>query len=403
MTRNGLKSFMNKIAKTNRICPVCFGSEKALLFRQNFNKNADISLMEKYDVVVCGRCGFVFADNIPAPDIFDNYYAVMSKYEFNYKDGVAPKEHIEHFTKIVDFIIPHLKNKGAKILDIGCATGGLLSVFKSKGYSNLLGIDPSPSCVNAVKKLYDIEAAVNNISNFNSDKKFDLIILSAVLEHLVDFKGSMQKIRSLLADGGLLFIEVPDAERFDLYVSAPFQQFSVEHINYFSQYSIKNLLSAFSFEMTGIKANENKSNLSIDPDIFVLARKKENGDVKIIRDAISEPKVKNYITECAKIDVKIKKIIQEKLSDKDKIIVWGVGTHTQRLIGSGLDISKILYFVDSNVRYIGKKLNGIEIKSPDVIKEEIPILISTHSYRAEITRQIREILKLNNEIINLYP
>ncbi|PIT88151.1 MAG: hypothetical protein COU29_04030 [Candidatus Magasanikbacteria bacterium CG10_big_fil_rev_8_21_14_0_10_36_32] len=386
----------------NRVCPICTNLEKTLLYQQNFNKNADISLMEKYDVVVCNKCGFVFADSVPSPDIFDNYYAAMSKYEFNYKDGVVPEEHIKHFTKIADFITPHLKNKNVKILDIGCSTGGLLSILKSKGYLNLLGIDPSSSCVNAVKKLYGIEAMVNNISNFNSNEKFDLIILSAVLEHLVDFESSMCKIRSLLSDSGMLFIEVPDAERFDLYISAPFQQFSVEHINYFSQYSIENLFSVFSFEMLDLKVNENKSNPSIDPDIFVLGKKTENKDVAISKDDISVGKIKNYINESAKIDFKIKKLLEEKLSDKDKIIVWGVGTHTQRLIGAGMEISKILYFVDSNIRYIGKQLNGIEIKSPQNIKEEVPILISTHSFQKEIIHQIREILKLNNEIIKLY-
>lgn len=385
-----------------RACPICVCPKKTLLYKQNFNKNSDISLMEKYDVVVCKKCGFVFADGIPSSDNFDNYYAVMSKYEFNHKDGVAPDYYINHFTKIVDFIIPHLKNQNVEILDVGCSTGGLLSVFKSKGYLNLLGIDPSPSCVKAVKKLYDIEAAVNNIANFDTDKKFDLIILSAVLEHLVDFESSMQKIRSLLKDNGMLFIDVPDAERFDLYISAPFQQFSVEHINYFSQYSIKNLLSVFSFKILEMQQNESRMNLTTDPDVFVLAEKVEESNFKIIKDAISESKVKKYITECVKIDLKIKKIIQEKLSDKDKIIVWGVGTHTQRLIGSGMDVSKILFFVDSNVRYIGKKLNGIEIKAPSDIKEDIPILISTYTYQQEIIRQIREILKLNNEILIIY-
>lgn len=386
----------------NRFCPICSCSEKILLYKQNFN-NKVISLMESYDVVVCKDCGFVYADNIPSQDDFNNYYAVSSKYEFTYKDGVVSNEYINHFTKIVNFLISHINNKNARILDIGCSTGGLLSIFKLNGYSNLLGIDPSPSCVKTTRKLYNIKATVNNISNFNTNEKFDLIILSAIFEHLVDFGSSMQKIRSSLKDQGLLFIEVPDAERFDLYISAPFQQFSTEHINYFSQYSIANLLSKFSFKIIEIQQNENKLNLTIDPGIFILSRKTDENNFEIIRDDICELKIRNYIFQCSKIDLKIKKIIQEKLSNLKKIIVWGVGTHTQRLLGSGLELSKILFFVDSNIRYIGKKLNGIEIKSPSDIKEkEIPILISTYSYQQEIAYQIKEVLKLNNEIIKIY-
>lgn len=396
------RPFFMQIMEMNRFCPICCCSEKTLLYQQNFN-NKVIALMENYDVVVCKNCGFVYADNIPAQADFDNYYAAMSKYEFNYKNGIASNDYIDYYTKIVNFLIPHINDKNVRILDIGCSTGGLLSIFKLNGYSNLLGFDPSPSAVRAAKKLYNIEATVNNIFDFNTNEKFDLIILSAVLEHLVDFSNSMQKIRALLKDQGLLFIEVPDAERFVLYISAPFQQFSIEHINYFSQYSIRNLLSNFSFKIIGMQQNENKLNLTVDPDIFILSRKTDENNFKITRDKTCELNIRNYITQCAKVDLEIKKIIQAKLLNKNKIIVWGVGTHTQRLIGSGLDLSKILFFVDSNIRYLGKKLNGIEIKSPnDIQEEEIPILISTYSYQEEIADQIKEVLKLNNEIIKIY-
>ena len=385
----------------NRSCPICSCPEKTFLYKQNFN-NKVISLMESYDVVVCKNCGFVYADNIPSQNEFNKYYAEMSKYEFNYNDGVVSSDYINHFKKIFNFLSPYIKDKNARIFDIGCSTGCLLSLFKQNGYSNLLGVDPSPSCVSTVKELYDIEATVNNISNFDNNVKFDVIILSAVLEHFADFNDSMQKIKSLLKDQGLLFIEIPDAERFYSYIFTPFQQFSIEHINYFSQYSVKNLLSKFSFEIIEMKKNENRINQTIDPDIFILSRKSDKNDFKIIRDDACESKIRNYIDQCSKMDLKVKKIIQEKLSNKNKIIVWGIGTHTQRLIGAGLDISKILFFVDSNARYRGKKIKGIEIKSPSDIKEDVPILISTYSYQEEVAHQIKEVLKLNNEIIKIY-
>jgi len=386
--------------KMNRLCPICACADKTFIYKQNFN-NKVVSLTESYDVVVCGECGFTYADNIPSQPEFDNYYEIMSKYEFNDKDGVASGDYIDHYAKIVDFLTPHI-NKEAGILDIGCSTGGLLSVFKSKGYLNIAGIDPSPSCVKTAIELYGVEATVNNIYNFPSIKKFDLVILSAVLEHLVDFSGSMQKIRLLLKDQGLLFIEVPDAERFAEYIRAPFQQFSIEHINYFSKDSLKNLLSKFNFKVTKTRQDENRLNLAVDPDIFILSQKCQSGANEQIKDNISELKIRDYVEESSKIDLQIKEIIKNKLPDKNKVIVWGVGTHTQRLIGSGLDLSRILYFVDSNLRYAGKQIDGIAIKSPNDIREDNPILISTYSYQKEIVCQIKDRLKLKNEVITIY-
>ncbi len=395
-----LKKYYAKVSM-DRMCPICFCSEKTFLYKQRFNNKA-ISLMEEYDVVVCKDCGFVYADYIPSQGDFNKYYAEMSKYEFGYNDGVVSNDYVAHFTKIAQFLTPHISYANAKILDIGCSTGALLSILKSFGYSNLLGIDPSASCVKTVKKLYNIEAIANTISDFHYDEKFDVVILSAVLEHLVDFSSSMHKIRSLLKDQGLLFIEVPDAERFDSYIFTPFQQFSFEHINYFSQYSVKNLLSNYSFEIIDMQKSENRINQTIDPDMFVLSRKLDKHVPQINRDAICESRIRNYISQSSKADSEVKKIIRDKLSNKEKIIVWGIGTFTQRLIGSGLDLSRIQYFVDSNTRYSGKKLKGKEIRSPGGISDEIPILISTYSYQEEVAHQIKEVLKLNNEIIKLY-
>ena len=387
----------------NRPCPICSTEEKRLLYKQDFLDNAQISLVSHYDVVVCDKCGFVYADQIPSQAEADKHYANMSKYEINYREGQASQEQMDHFVKIVDFIQPHIPDSDARILDIGCSTGGLLSILKSRGYSHLLGIDPSPACARSTKQLYGIESEVNDIAGFHSNEKFDLVILSAVLEHIIDFDNSMQKIRSLIKDSGLLFLEVPDAERFESHIFGPFQQFSTEHINYFSQYSLQNFLSRFSFKMIEAKPFESRVSSTIDPDIFLVAQKTEEKGARITKDTISEPKVMQYIEKCLKIDSNIKDIIANKLSHRGKIIVWGTGVHTQRLIRHGFDPKKILYFVDSNKRFAGKKLDGIEIKLPEAIREEdIPILISTHSYQEEIVRQIKEGLKLSNEIITIY-
>jgi len=386
----------------SRDCPVCGCAQKRQLYVQNFRNN-EISLMEKYNVAVCKKCGFIYADNIPPQAEFDNYYARMSKYEFNNNSGAVPAENMAHFRKIVNFLIPHIKHPCAKILDIGCSTGALLSVLKTRGYRDLEGIDPSPSCAKAAKKIYGINVTSNNIASYKGKEKFGLVILSSVFEHLVDLKAPMQKIHNLLDENGLVFLEVPDTERFDKYIYPPFQQFSIEHINYFSRYSIGNLASRFSFSIAAVKRNENKARKNIDPVLFVLLKKTGKSDIKTVKDNISARKIKSYIAGCSKLDLRVRRAIHSKLSGRNKIIVWGAGTHTQRLIGSALDLSKISFFVDSNLRYAGKKLRGISIKPPAEIRgESLPILVSTYGYQEEIIRQIRRVFKLKNEIISIY-
>src|SRR3989339_1985352 len=126
----------------SRSCPICFCAEKNHLYTQNFG-NKTIPLMEKYNVKVCKQCGFAFADNIPSQEEFNKYYESMSKWEFNYNEGMVSDNYKNYFKKIVNFLVPHLSNKNVRIMDIGCSTGCLLSKLKERGYTNLLGIDPS--------------------------------------------------------------------------------------------------------------------------------------------------------------------------------------------------------------------------------------------------------------------
>jgi len=358
--------------------------------------------MEGYDVVACGKCGLAYADGIPSQEEFNEYYAVMSKYEFNDRDGAISPDQVRHFRRFVDFLVPHVPDKNASILDIGCSTGGLLAELKATGYSHLHGIDPSPSCAEMAKRLHGIEVTAATIDSFRADAAIDVVILSAVLEHLVDFRRSMQAIRSLLSDRGLLLIDVPDAERFYAYITAPFQQFSIEHVNYFTRQSMTNVLASFSFDVVESRQEEFPFQSVVDPDVFILARKTEKNDGEIVRDDIGETRLRQYIAECSKIDMKVRRLLREKLANKGKIIVWGVGTHTQRLLGCGLDPAQVAYFVDSNARYMGKKLQGVEIRSPSEIRDDLPILISTYSYQQEIVGQIRNVSKLSNEIITIY-
>jgi SAM-dependent methyltransferase len=327
----------------------------------------------------------------------------MSKYEYDRYDNHPSGDQMKHYTKIVNFIGPHLMDKNVSILDLGCSTGGLLSIFKQRGLSNLLGIDPSPACVHSVQRLFGIDARVNNFSELTDDKKYDLVILSEVLEHIVDLKEILAKIRSLLSDRGYLFIEVPDSGRWEAQISAPFQQFSVEHINYFSQGSLDRLLFKNGFQTSTRQEADYISEKINEPVIMLLAAKSSaTADNADLRKDTLQP-VRKYVAKCHENDKALKTILSEKLSGVNRLIVWGVGTHTLRLLERGLDIAKIIYFVDSNARYTGKTINGLAIKAPEDIREpDTPILVSTFLYQDEITHQIQHTLRLKNQVITIY-
>ena len=122
------------------------------------------------------------------------------------------------------------------------------------------------------------------------------------------------------------------------------------------------------------------------------------------RDEITEPDLNQYVGDSQKVDDRIRRTIDEILDRDEAIIVWGVGTHTLRLLStSRLKDAKIAAFVDSNPRYQGKTLQGVPIIAPAAL-QKMPqaILVSSRVFQQNIADQIRKVLNLDNRVYLLY-
>ncbi|MEI8366731.1 MAG: class I SAM-dependent methyltransferase, partial [Parachlamydiaceae bacterium] len=147
--------------------------DKKLVFRQDFSSFSEGTLMNGYDVTVCRGCGAGFADNIPLQIVFDRYYAEMSKYECSEKGGKLADGRAKFFSEIADALVPFV-SKSESLVDIGCATGGLLAEFKRRGFEKLQGMDPSPMCCSIAKKTFNINVIPMTISRLNEvSDRFD--------------------------------------------------------------------------------------------------------------------------------------------------------------------------------------------------------------------------------------
>jgi trans-aconitate methyltransferase len=390
----------------NRSCPICENKKNELLFKQSFSSFSDANLLNGYDVVACSNCGFCYSDAIPSQDKFDVYYRELSKYESN-SDELRELPYDKHrFSVMVDYLKPFFDNANEHIAEVGCATGFLLSLIKKQGYTNLTGIDPSPACTAAAKKHYNINVLTNTISNIELEKgSVDFLILVGVLEHIKDLNVSLKRLWELLSPNGKFFIAVPDGSQYFNGQDAPFQEFSVEHINFFGPQSLENLMNKNGFlkvDITQIPLEVNYK--TITPVILSVFKKETTFNTHFTKDLDSKKNLITYIELCKNKEVEIDSIITKYTSDNNSIIVWGTGAQTLRLlVNSKLKDAKIKAFVDSNPKYQGKTLNGIPVIAPEALKTKTePILISTRAYQNEIEMQIKNDLKLPNKVVKLF-
>jgi SAM-dependent methyltransferase len=357
-------------------------------------------------VVVCRDCGAGFADDIPDQSAFDRYYRDLSKYEYHQRDGAESEFDRRRLAIIADIIAPFIPGTDARILDVGCATGRLLALLRDKGFPNVHGLDPSPSCAAAAERLYQIPVRTTTLSHLHeSGEMFDVVILVGVLEHITDLDTALREVHDVLSPRGIVYVEVPDALKFADWPNAPFQDFSTEHINFFSPVSLGNLMTRHGFVTRFSEQNaREQSYRTTMSNVSAVFQKDADAPTVPTFDGGTEDALRRYVESCRAVEDTLKDRIDQLVDRGRAVIVWGVGTHTGRLMEtSRLPEANIVAFVESNVRYQGRTLNGVPIIAPDALRgRPEPILISSRVFQHEISMQIRHDLGLENEIITLY-
>lgn len=392
-----------------RSCEICDSNEKEFLNKQIFlvpDTKYSCTKYCEYDVEVCKKCGFIFSDNIPSQEEYDIYYKNNSKYTYNANIPVGLQKIYSFYYKKISSVIKDytkLNKENIKILDIGCSIGYLLNLFKNDGFKNLDGIEPSIECKEIAKKEYNLGIFNGVLNEFKSAFKYNLIMVFGVLEHITDLKGFILDVKKLMEKDCILIIAVPDVNKFSKKPVAPFDEFSIEHINFFTDTSLNNFMGKEGFELIVSKSiNTEIYDSGSIMNFYKYCRHKS--DFKLIDDKIGKKKINRYIKASYKRLKTFEKKIGAFIINRQKLIVWGVGSLTYRLLSStNLKEANIIAFVDSNKNIQNKKIIGIEIKDPDILNEnrQYPILIASNLYKNEIMKVLKEKYNISDNIITL--
>ncbi len=144
-----------------------------------------------------------------------------------------------------------LKYARGNCLDVGCGDGYfLMEVAKKYPDNTFIGVDEDPVAIQLAKKreTKNLKFIQGDIANAKIELKFDTIILSHVLEHLIDPANVLLRMKKLLKSDGQLLIMLPNSSGF--LNEAEFAPGASNHIWIFDKKSISFLLKqiGFSFE-----------------------------------------------------------------------------------------------------------------------------------------------------------
>jgi len=347
----------------------------------------------------------VFADVSVTQAMLDEYYSLSSKYaDTTLSTGAGEsswdKSRLEAAAARISNALEGATER--TILDIGCATGGLLAAMARLGYHNLSGVDPSQACAEASAASSGATTWVGSLTELGSTGLWDCIVLSHTLEHVVGVKNAMVEICRRITPGGLLYIETPDARRYADYLTTPYQEFNTEHINHFSGTCLENVLRLSGFaEILSDVGELQSSATSTYPIVYAFGRRASGPRQPIQRDLTLVNEVERYIS-ASELMMTVMRRRLEKFVLLGSLIVWGTGQLTMKLLADTvLRNADILAFVDANPVNWGKALLGRQVQPPEnIVGSTVPILIASTLHEATIRQQIGE-MGLNNPILSL--
>jgi SAM-dependent methyltransferase len=396
---------VRSIIATSRPCPVCDHRKGEVLHAQQFVLPEDQKLAAGYNVVVCETCGGAFADTPVTQRRYDELYSEKSRY------AAGPAAHASdsdrdtaRFRDMAAEISRRVPDRSACIVDVGCANGQMLAALREHGFSNLIGVDPSPACAQQTAALPGVKAYAGSLTQMPEGVgPYDVIILSHVLEHVRDVKASLIYLKRLVQGNALFYVEVPDASRYVDFAWSPFQDFNTEHINHFSLVSLDNLLRQCGLRPVHAAAKEILSAPGMPyPAIYCFAGVDESVPATLEKDVELKQRLLAYIRVSAELMDVINTGLKANLRNGAPVIVWGTGELTAKLLaGTALQHANIVRFVDSNPINQGRVLRGIPIVPPSELKSSDDIiLVASILHHEAIVRAVRA-LGLKNPVLRL--
>lgn len=235
-------------------CPVCDGQSRQDLVafaKDPYLKKLPGRTDHTVHYVVCTGCGFVYQ-----PQMMDAA-EMQTLYSTTYRPPKPPPDYLRDVRivalDVYSWITAHtrLRGNGRTVLDIGCAAGMSLRPFALQGW-RAVGLDPGADWVEYGCREFGLDLR----TDFYTDRslpgeKFDLVLYSHVIEHVLDPAPVLAAIRDHLTDDGYLFVGTPNvlAPKRKLYPGL----FGGDHVRLFSARTLKAYLQRQGFRVVAIE------------------------------------------------------------------------------------------------------------------------------------------------------
>jgi SAM-dependent methyltransferase len=357
---------------------------------------------------VCGSCFLVQVPAVvPAERIFGRY-AYLSSYSDSW---------LEHAERYSTEIVERLGlGAGSRVIEVGSNDGYLLKFFRRHGVS-VLGIDPAVNVAEVAR-----EAGIETVAEFfgldlaerlaEDGVRADLLVGNNVLPHVPDLNDFVAGLRTILAPGGLLTLELPHLMR--LLQGGQFDTIYHEHYSYFSVLTARAVLAAHELTLVDVEelpthggslrihARHEAEGTPVAPAVDrIIAEEERYGMTSL-------DTYQRFAEGVSKTRQSLVDFLGEARESGHSVAGYGAPAKATTLLNyCRVGAESIEYTVDRNPRKQGRTLpgTGIPIHAPERLRETRPdyVVILPWNLREEIAAQLACIREWGGRLVVPVP
>ena len=244
-----LASHETSAVNTPPQCPVC-GSKEA---RRSFAKDG----FRHYS---CSECDLLFLFPVPSPEELDAYYVAGADDTRSSQCWEREDFDYRHYEPIWERALESIERSAGRgpLLDVGCGGGQFLAFARERGWSDLVGVEPSPPAAAHARSRTGAEILETDFLSCNLEpERFSGVTMWNVIEHTPTPRLVLRQVRRILGARGTFVADCPNRYGLTMRIigKEAFVVMPPEHLAYFSHRSLRALLEPEGFQVSQMSCN----------------------------------------------------------------------------------------------------------------------------------------------------